>query len=332
MASRNVLVPEGGVELCVQAGRRPWGSPAKPSFDHEKPDSLPLEEGEWMQFKTKVRDAIAGMNNEGICMSAWKCGRTPNNQVSLCENMLTCVCIPIWLLFLLFVFLFFVSKLEGETGRRLRAGTATTAPSSPNRDCSLCDHENDGDNDPPYVLYGVLFAVIASAFAGWAVRVCWVVICNKGQDWLISDACCELAMGSRGRLTAEYHTFLTYPNRAFGSQPPRVIVIAPRRRRQPVQAVQAVVVAQPAQAYLVDNSAVKGAVPLGLGYRNSTNVQDIDWGECAPWGSIVHGVDQKDGWVRVGNRFLPMQLYGVTVLKLLESQEEVNDEGNDLDL
>jgi hypothetical protein len=189
----------------------------------------------------------------------------------------------------------------------------------------------------------VWFTVFLPAFVSLALSACWVGICNKRQDWLISGACSELAKGSNGRLTAEYHTFLAYPNRVFGSQPPRVIVIAPSQQYQAcgqqyqaygayAQPVQAVVVAQPAQAYLVDNSAVTGTSSLGLGYRNSTNVEDIDWGECAPWGSIVHGVDQKDGWVRVGNRFLPMQLYGITVLKFLESQEEVNDEGNDLDL
>lgn len=242
-------------------------------------------------------------------MSALKCGSVQSHEMTPCQtslnDSLTFLRLSLLLLFLLLV---------------VQAA-----------DITILAHRS-GNSPQSYLVYFVLFAVIAFAFAGWAIRVCWLGICNKWQDWLISDACSELAMGSRGRLTAEYHTFLTYPNRAFGSQPPRVIVIAPRRRRQPVQAVQAVVVAQLAQAYLVDNSAVKGAVPHGLGYRNSTNVQDIDWGECAPWGSIVHGVDQKDGWVRVGNRFLPMQLYGVTVLKLLESQEEVNDEGNDLDL
>merc|ERR1719221_2011030 len=89
-------------------------------------------------------------------------------------------------------------------------------------------------------VYSLLFSLIAYGFGGWAIRVCRVGICNKWQDWLISDACSELAMGSGGRLTAEYHTFLTYPNRAFGSEPPRVIVIAP-------QPAQAVFVAQPAQ-------------------------------------------------------------------------------------
>jgi hypothetical protein len=190
--------------------------------------------------------------------------------------------------------------------------------------------------------YILIFALLALILVSLALSACWLGFHKRQQDWLISDACSELANGSGGRLTAEYHTFLTYPNRVFGSQPPRVIVIAPSQQYQAYgqqyqvcgaysQPMQAVVVAQPAQAYLVDNSAVKGP-PLGLGYRNSTNVEDTDWGECAPWGSIVHGVDQKDGWVRVGNRFLPMQLYGITVLKLLESQEEVNDEGNDLDL
>jgi hypothetical protein len=106
----------------------------------------------------------------------------------------------------------------------------------------------------------VWFTVFLPAFVSLALSACWVGICNKRQDWLISGACSELAKGSNGRLTAEYHTFLAYPNRVFGSQPPRVIVIAPSQQYQAVygahaQPVQAVVVAQPAQAVFVAQPA-----------------------------------------------------------------------------
>jgi hypothetical protein len=68
MANISVFVPEDGAELCVQDGR-PRGScglrfPAKPSFDHAKPDSPPLAQGEWDQFQAEVQKAIAGMKSE----------------------------------------------------------------------------------------------------------------------------------------------------------------------------------------------------------------------------------------------------------------------------
>jgi hypothetical protein len=75
------------------------------------------------------------------------------------------------------------------------------------------------------------------------------------------------------------------------------------------------------QAYLVDNS-VLNANSRGLGYRLSKNIEDrAPQGIHEYWNTVVNGIQESDGWVRVGDRFLPMQLGGVTVLKLREPQE-----------
>lgn len=74
-------------------------------------------------------------------------------------------------------------------------------------------------------------------------------------------------------------------------------------------------------AYLVDNSLLKSEKP-GLGYRLSANLEDGDYTAAgAPWGSIVEGRDVGDGWIQVGNRFLPTELSGVRVLALLAGQK-----------
>jgi len=70
--------------------------------------------------------------------------------------------------------------------------------------------------------------------------------------------------------------------------------------------------------FLVDNSMLM-ANALGLGYRNSKTLDDVSSnGDIAQWGSRVHGVDLGDGWLQVGNRFLPMTVNGKTVLRLMQ--------------
>lgn len=74
-------------------------------------------------------------------------------------------------------------------------------------------------------------------------------------------------------------------------------------------------------AYLVDDSAVKSGA-RGVAYRRSKDIEDrCEDRACAEYDSIVFGVEESGGWVRVGDRFLPLQVKGSTVLKLLEPQE-----------
>lgn len=66
--------------------------------------------------------------------------------------------------------------------------------------------------------------------------------------------------------------------------------------------------------YLVDNSELR-ADTVGLAFRCSKQVWDRDLQIAGPmWGETVAGFDQGDGWVKVGDHFLPMELDGLSVL------------------
>eukprot|EP00930_Biecheleria_cincta_P075221 TRINITY_DN62391_c0_g1_i1.p1 TRINITY_DN62391_c0_g1~~TRINITY_DN62391_c0_g1_i1.p1 ORF type:complete len:675 (-),score=71.09 TRINITY_DN62391_c0_g1_i1:56-2080(-) len=67
--------------------------------------------------------------------------------------------------------------------------------------------------------------------------------------------------------------------------------------------------------YLVDNSQLGARTP-GLGYRTSMILSErCPEGSCEPWGAIVRGVDEGNGWLRVGHWYLPMMLNGVRTLR-----------------
>ncbi|CAK0853637.1 unnamed protein product [Prorocentrum cordatum] len=75
-----------------------------------------------------------------------------------------------------------------------------------------------------------------------------------------------------------------------------------------------------AEAFLVDNSALK-ATTDGIAYRLSKQ-EEHRTNEKAAWGTVVLGVDQGDGWLLVGSRYLPFHLKGATVLTPLGGPEE----------
>lgn len=66
--------------------------------------------------------------------------------------------------------------------------------------------------------------------------------------------------------------------------------------------------------YFVDNSNMHHRGP-GVMYRLSKNVSHIAGKDhYAAWGSTVSGVSAGDGWVKVGERYLPTMVHGVLVL------------------
>jgi hypothetical protein len=78
------------------------------------------------------------------------------------------------------------------------------------------------------------------------------------------------------------------------------------------------------QTWLVDNRYLQ-AKTAGLGYRLSPRLEDMDKNSSscvAPWSSTVRGVPYGPTWLKVGDRFLPMQLDGVTVLLLQDEAED----------
>lgn len=68
------------------------------------------------------------------------------------------------------------------------------------------------------------------------------------------------------------------------------------------------------ETFLVDNSELRAGTS-GLAYRKSKRVDDRVADAQGPmWGCTVEGVDQGDGWLRVGDQYLPMALEGMCVL------------------
>lgn len=76
------------------------------------------------------------------------------------------------------------------------------------------------------------------------------------------------------------------------------------------------------QVYLVDNTQLQ-AQTRGLSYRRSKNLPDKDGKSLAYWGTTVAGVDQGDGWLGVGGRFLPIAVDGIPVVVSYLSTSEL---------
>lgn len=69
------------------------------------------------------------------------------------------------------------------------------------------------------------------------------------------------------------------------------------------------------QSFLIDNSQLN-AQTNGIGFRFSKKLTDRDLRAVAHWGSVVQGKDLGDGWLQVGDCFLPTKLQGIPVVKL----------------
>lgn len=77
------------------------------------------------------------------------------------------------------------------------------------------------------------------------------------------------------------------------------------------------------RTYLVDNSQLQSKRD-GLTYRRSKNLDDKDPEAFARYGSRVSGVDEGDGWLRVGEHlYLPFQVKGAPVLELSTAKTPV---------
>jgi len=74
--------------------------------------------------------------------------------------------------------------------------------------------------------------------------------------------------------------------------------------------------------YFVDNSKLKAASE-GLQFRGSKSWEDRASAQIH-WGEIVTGVDEGDGWLKVGNMYLPFVANDVPVLAL-DSQDPLAD-------
>mmetsp|Transcript_105471 Transcript_105471/g.264091 ORF Transcript_105471/g.264091 Transcript_105471/m.264091 type:complete len:487 (+) Transcript_105471:151-1611(+) len=76
------------------------------------------------------------------------------------------------------------------------------------------------------------------------------------------------------------------------------------------------------KTYLVDNSLVNSTTK-GLSFRLSKELQSKDGNNLVVWGTLVRGTDEGDGWVKVGDRYLPQHVGGVSVLSI-QDNDHVN--------
>eukprot|EP00930_Biecheleria_cincta_P045682 TRINITY_DN31487_c0_g1_i1.p1 TRINITY_DN31487_c0_g1~~TRINITY_DN31487_c0_g1_i1.p1 ORF type:complete len:830 (+),score=154.48 TRINITY_DN31487_c0_g1_i1:247-2490(+) len=75
-----------------------------------------------------------------------------------------------------------------------------------------------------------------------------------------------------------------------------------------------------ARTFLVDNSKLH-ASSHGLGYRSAKRIEDIVPSQTAVWGETVVGQEDEDGWVKVGNYYLPIEVDGAQVLTMQNESE-----------
>lgn len=98
--------------------------------------------------------------------------------------------------------------------------------------------------------------------------------------------------------------------------PPRGGLDHPSERRHPEKHDPA----RPAELrrYLIDNTTLKINGPPGIAYRYTKDRKDKVRSDVkftvAKWGDIVTGIDQSDGWLKVGDLYLPMMHEGFAVI------------------
>lgn len=83
--------------------------------------------------------------------------------------------------------------------------------------------------------------------------------------------------------------------------------------------------AEPFEAtwFLVDNSQLQ-AQSYGLGYRGSKDLDDLVPSKAAVWGEKVPGHDRGDGWIQVGDFYLPEELEGKRVLVAQDAEDQMH--------
>jgi len=73
---------------------------------------------------------------------------------------------------------------------------------------------------------------------------------------------------------------------------------------------------QQVRSYLIDNSILQVKGRPGIAYRHSKLDSDKVGKEvtATTWGDIVQGIDEGDGWLKVGQYYLPMTFNGVPIV------------------
>lgn len=84
-----------------------------------------------------------------------------------------------------------------------------------------------------------------------------------------------------------------------------------------------------ASRYMVDNSVLQIKSHPGVAFRYSKLETDKVKSGPGPakWGEIVEGIDEGDGWLKVGNFYLPMVYQGVPIVTPVADSESKSVEG-----
>jgi len=72
--------------------------------------------------------------------------------------------------------------------------------------------------------------------------------------------------------------------------------------------------------YMIDNSILQIPSRPGVAYRYTKSETDKVKNEAGPakWGDIVDGIDEGDGWLKVGQYYLPMTYRGIPVITAVQ--------------
>eukprot|EP00929_Paragymnodinium_shiwhaense_P116139 TRINITY_DN8541_c0_g2_i2.p1 TRINITY_DN8541_c0_g2~~TRINITY_DN8541_c0_g2_i2.p1 ORF type:complete len:490 (-),score=74.10 TRINITY_DN8541_c0_g2_i2:368-1837(-) len=127
-----------------------------------------------------------------------------------------------------------------------------------------------------------------------------------------------------GEVATQTAEWRRYASSSSSSSSSSAVPSRPARRRYSNDVAAA---GQPCEGRFLVNDEILSTRTSALAYRLSKRLDDRDsHGTGAKWGSVVTGVDEGDGWLRVGDRFLPIELQGRYVLTPLP--EEVRSVGS----
>lgn len=73
--------------------------------------------------------------------------------------------------------------------------------------------------------------------------------------------------------------------------------------------------------YKIDNSILKVPNRPGVAYRFSKSLVDKVKEAPAKWNDVVEGIDEGDGWLKVGHYYLPMKYDGIPVITPITAEE-----------
>jgi len=78
---------------------------------------------------------------------------------------------------------------------------------------------------------------------------------------------------------------------------------------------------RPLKYFVVENATLKAQGRPGVSFRRSKMSTDIADTKPAAWGDVVQGVEEGDGWIRVGQYYLPTSYHGLPLVTALPTSK-----------